>query len=230
LRAGAHRCTFCSIAPAGELPAGETQSLCLSPQEHMSDWKRLDAQLARWSSKLTDDLGISPRDASRLATVIAREVSGLTQGSKTRLLAASRVPLQDRLSELQAFEAWMGLASAANTPAVTRAQVITQNYVCFVYLRDDWFHILREVAAPGCATSRSATFLTEDPVRAFRNAFSHGNWRYRDDFAALQFWARRNGKGPEVEWQVEQTELEFWQALSRCLAYASIQTLADAAA
>jgi len=194
------------------------------------DWNRVDTQLSRWSRKLTHDLGITAAHSRRLATVIASEVCALPQSSKARLLAAGKVPLQDRLAEIRAFDAWMGVASGAGIRSLVRAQVITQNYICFVYLRDDWFYVLHEVAPLGSATSRSARFLTQDPVRAFRNAFSHGNWRYRADFAALQFRARRNGKGPQVEWEVEQTELDFWQLLSRTLAYASIQTLAEAAA
>lgn len=195
--------------------------------EVMTDWTALDTQLARWSSKLTDDLGVLPADASRLATAIAADVAVLSPENRAKLVDGSNVTLQDRLDELRGFEAWMSIASQVAHPGVVRAQVITQNYVCFVYLRDDWFHVLRGVSSPGSATERTASFLTEDPVRAFRNAFSHGSWRYRADYRALQYWARRNGKGPIVEWVTEQAELEFWQALSRVLAYASIQTLAE---
>jgi hypothetical protein len=112
-------------------------------------------------------------------------------------------------------------------PAVTRAQVIVQNYICFVYLGEATFRALRKVAPTGSVLKRCCQFLTDNPVRAFRNALSHSNWTYRADFRGLVFWARK-GSDPTEEmsrFEVDQQELNFWQSLSRAVAYAAYTSL-----
>ncbi|MDA8351432.1 MAG: hypothetical protein M0038_22030, partial [Pseudomonadota bacterium] len=77
-------------------------------------------------------------------------------------------------------------------------------------------------------TRKCARFLTNNPVRAFRNAVAHGNWRYRDDFTGLVFWARKGSDPSEDlhQFEVGQHELNFWQALSRGVAYSAYLHLA----
>ena len=87
--------------------------------------------------------------------------------------------------------------------------------------------MLQKVAAPGSVTKRSCKFLTDNPVRAFRNAVAHANWQYRADFKALIYWARK-GSDPAEElarFEVTQDDLGFWQALSRSVAYAAYTNL-----
>ena len=80
----------------------------------------------------------------------------------------------------------------------------------------------------GTATSLCCEFLLSEPLRRFRNAFAHGNWRYLQDFSGLEFWAHAKGtRTTEVRSEVLQLELDFWQTLSRCTAYASMLTLAE---
>lgn len=76
-------------------------------------------------------------------------------------------------------------------------------------------------------TKRCFKFLTDNPIRAFRNAVAHANWTYRDDFGALVFWARKDGSSDEerTKFEVTQDELQFWQALSKCVAYAAYTNL-----
>ncbi len=117
----------------------------------------------------------------------------------------------------------MDFASASGgLPAIARAQVIVQNYVCFVYLGESCFRDLRKALPPGVGRACCA-YLTDNPVRAFRNAVAHANWRYRSDFAAIEFWARKGASldEPIVKWEVSQGDLNFWQALARCTAYAA---------
>jgi hypothetical protein len=102
-----------------------------------------------------------------------------------------------------------------------------QNYVCFVYLNEACFRVLQKALATGSVTKRCCKFLTDNPVRAFRNAVAHANWTYREDFGGLVFWARK-GAGSDEEmarFEVTQDELQFWQALSRCVAYAAYTSL-----
>lgn len=192
----------------------------------MYDWEVLDRQIQPWGTRLRDDLGVSVAQSGSLASCIAKEVGELEGSAKERILLASPIPVAFRLDELVAFQAWMDLAQQIPSPVIVRAQVITQNYVCFVYLKEAWFEALRRTVPVHTATFLCCDFLLSEPVRRFRNAFAHGNWRYLDDFSGLEFWARATGTGTkEVRSEVSQMELDFWQTLSRCTAYASMLTL-----
>jgi hypothetical protein len=112
-------------------------------------------------------------------------------------------------------------------PFVARAQVIVQNYICFVYLGDSCFTVLKKHSPEGSATKKCCSFLTDNPVRAFRNSMAHGNWGYTDDGQGLEFWARK-GSGPAeplVRWELSQLNLNFWKDLACCTAYAAFTSL-----
>src|SRR5262249_11910426 len=105
--------------------------------------------------------------------------------------------------------------------------VLSQNYICFVYLPEACFRVLSKVCPNGSATKKCAQFLSNNPVRAFRNAIAHANWMYRADFGGLIYWAR-NGSDqnePLEKFEVAQNDLAFWQALSRCVAYSAYSNL-----
>jgi hypothetical protein len=131
------------------------------------------------------------------------------------------------LDELRAFQAFMDGATGSPNPAVIRAQVIVQNYLCFVYLGEACFRALLKTSKPGSVTRRCCKYLTDNPVRAFRNAIAHSNWTYTPDFGGLVFWARKGSDDtePPSRFEIEQRELDFWQTLSRGVAYASYTTL-----
>ena len=93
--------------------------------------------LNAFSDRLTESVRLQASETGKVATLIAAEVRFLEPGSRAEVQAAGPIPLKDRLDELQAFQAWMDIASSVRgSAAVSRAQVITQNYVCFVYLGD----------------------------------------------------------------------------------------------
>ena len=122
----------------------------------------------------------------------------------------------------------MDLASTIpGKPAITRAQVIVQNYVCFVYLDEACFRALRKTSKPGSVTRRCCEYLTDNPIRAFRNAIAHSNWTYTPDFRGLVYWARKGSDPYEAlfRFEVAQRELDFWQALSRGVAYAAYTSI-----
>jgi hypothetical protein len=186
--------------------------------------EHLDAQMRNWATRLRDDLGIAPPASNELASTIAREVESVGKAGLADLMNDSPIPFQQRLEELKAFQAWMDVAgSIRGSPAVTRAQVITQNYVCFVYLGDGWFKRLGKVVAADSVTKKCCKFLTDNPVRAFRNAIAHANWKYNASFTGLEFWARKGSDPtePMEHFEVAQNDLNFWQAIARCTAYAS---------
>ena len=146
-------------------------------------------------------------------------------------LLLTPVPLKARFDELVAFQDFMdGVRRATPRPAMSRAQVITQNYVCFVYLKDACFEALADEVATGSVTKRCATFLSTGAVRDFRNAFAHANWQYTVNSRGLKCWVRRdarNGLSPMREFVVSQEQLDFWQCLSRGVAYAAFHHFAS---
>jgi hypothetical protein len=166
--------------------------------------------------------------AAKLATTIAADVRFLSPEQKAEMRAASPVPLEDRLTELQAFQGWMDQArTVKNNPFVARAQVLSQNYICFVYLPEACFSVLVKACPSGSAAKKCAQFLSNNPVRAFRNSIAHANWTYRADFSAIVYWSRKGSdlNEPLERFEVEQDDLSFWQALSRCVAYAAYSNL-----
>lgn len=192
------------------------------------NWQHLDAQMQAFSDRLTNEVKLTSEMATKLATTIAADVRFLSLEQKAEIRSASPVPLEDRLAELQAFQGWMDQAhTVRNNPFVTRAQVLSQSYICFVYLPEACFRVLAKVCPSGSATKKCAQFLSNNPVRAFRNAVAHANWTYRTDFGAIVYWARKGSDtdAPLERFEVEQIDLSFWQSLSRCVAYAAYSNL-----
>ena len=186
--------------------------------------EHLDTQMRKWATRLRDDLGIAPPASNELASTISRELESVGKLGLEDLKNDSPIPFNQRLEELSAFQAWMDIAQTlAGSPAVRRAQVITQNYVCFVYLGDAWFKRLGKVVPAGTVTRKCCRLLTDNPVRAFRNAIAHANWKYNGSFTGLEFWARKGSdpNEPMARFEVAQNDLDFWQAIARCTAYAS---------
>ena len=191
----------------------------------------LDRQMASWSDELSRDVRVHTPISKRLVSTIAGEVAALAPEEKAAVLEAGPVLPRDRLDELVCFQAFMDhIHEAPPDPALVRAQVITQNYVCFVYLGESCFKVLRKALPSGSAGRKCAVFLTDNPIRAFRNAVAHANWRYLPGYGGLEFWARKGDapNEPLSRWQVSQASLGFWQALARVTAYATYLTLTPA--
>lgn len=191
-------------------------------------WAHLDQQMAAWSTRLVSEVKISEAESRKLATTIASDIRFLTTDAKALIAAASPVQLHDRLQELTAFQGWMDTVHQSKvSPFVARAQVITQNYICFVYLAESCFRILAKTALAGSTARKCAQFLSNNPVRAFRNAIAHANWTYRHDFKGLIYWAKKDGSQNEIldRFEVDQETLSFWQSLARCVAYSAFSNL-----
>jgi len=190
-------------------------------------WQLLDQQMSMFAERLKSDVKVPSEAATKLATSIAADIRFLPDVAKAELRFSTPVAIKDRLAEVQSFQSWMDFAHTARSPNITRAQVITQNYICFVYLPERLFRVLAKHCPQGSAARKSAQFLSNNPVRAFRNAVAHANWTYRQVFGALVYWARKGAEPDEPlqRFEVEQDELMFWQSLSRCLAYASLSNL-----
>ena len=140
------------------------------------NWKHLDAQMLPFAARLTSEVKVSPEMAAKLATTISSDVRFLSPDQKDKIRSASPISIKDRLGELQAFQGWMDQASQTrNNPFVTRAQVLSQNYICFVYLPEACFRVLAKACPSGSAAKKCGKYLTNNPIRAFRNAMAHAN-------------------------------------------------------
>ncbi len=186
--------------------------------------QELNRQLAAFRERLRETVGLSHEESLKVATHVAADIRFLSPDAKAEIVNASPVPISARLDELVAFQSWMDdVRSKRSDPATIRAQVIVQNYVCFVYLKDSCFEIVAKCADNRSVAARCASFLSTGTVRDFRNAFSHANWKYNAAFTGLECWIledTRNRSSPLRRFDVSQSDLGFWQALARGVAYA----------
>ncbi len=108
--------------------------------------QHLDRQLAVFRDRLCGEVGLKPEDAGKVATLVAADIRFLPVEAKEEIKAASPVPLSARFEELVAFQVWSDFAtSIGSNPAITRASVVVQNYICFVYLKDACLRLLQSV-------------------------------------------------------------------------------------
>ena len=190
--------------------------------------KYLDKQLELWSTELNDSVKIANEDTAKLATLISKDVRLLKLEHKKEILESSPVDIKHKYEELIAFQNFMELSNKNNkVPAYVRAQLIVQNYICFVYLNDSCFKILYKYLPSGSASKKCYKFLINNPIRAFRNSIAHSNWCYNSDFSGIIYWARKGSdpKEPLSQYEVTNKELNFWQTLARCVAYVSYEIL-----
>ncbi len=193
-------------------------------------WKKLDIQLHEYKTELRKYVKLNEVTAEKLATSIASEIRFLPQEQKEKIRLSSPVKLEKRLDELKAFQGFMDITDKSEIgkfPEVVRSQVIYQNYICFIYLPEAFFQILRKEMPSNSATKKCSKYLTDNPVRSFRNALAHANWSYSQDFTGIDFWARKGEKTEESmqKFYTNNRKLNFWQSLSRCVSYAVISNL-----
>lgn len=191
----------------------------------------LDRQVERFKSRLIDDVHLTSEEASKVSTLCAADVRFLPGEVKAEIAAASEVPVSARYQELLAFQAWSDIVQRSERPPpVVRAQVVVQNYICFLYLKDACFEVLAQRAAENSVVGRCSKYLCRGEVRDFRNAFAHANWMYRSDFSGFSCWVNRDGRNPKAgrrTFEVMQNDVDFWQTLSRAVAYAAFEQIKD---
>lgn len=97
-------------------------------------WHTLDSQMTIYGTELIKSVKLNEVTAGNLASTIAKEVDSLPLPAKNEIRRDSPIPIEIQIEELRAFQEWMELANSIETnPAVTRAQVICLNYICFVH-------------------------------------------------------------------------------------------------
>lgn len=102
-------------------------------------FQSLDQQMQQWKEFLVDSVRINRDFVNNIASMIHEEIACVTKDKRKELfeLLSDPIPVENRLEELRAFQGWMDTANnLLGNPCVTRAQVIVQNYICFVYLGD----------------------------------------------------------------------------------------------
>ncbi len=163
-----------------------------------------------------------------LATTIHDEIVGLDEAVTNQLRLSVLIPPERYVEELTAFQAWMDIAHTnADNPVIVRAQVMTEIYVAFVWLRDS---LMKPTAAAVSDQTTFATieqFLSSGRRRTLRNAIAHGRWCYLPDFGGLEYWAEPTRGQPHQRFEITHTELDAWQLLSRGTAIAVLLALTD---
>lgn len=190
--------------------------------------KHLDNQISVWKDKLNREIKIPIDYCDCLASTIKHEIDTLKPDERNKLIDSNPIELKTRIEELQAFQSMMDTFNQMKPkPEIVRTQVISQNYICFVYLKDTLFELLKKTLPANSITKKCCKFLLNNPVRAFRNSIAHGNWKYKDDFSGIEFWAFKGNptESSMEKWEVSQTDLSFWQSLSRLIAYVAFLTL-----
>jgi hypothetical protein len=183
-------------------------------------WQHLDTQMKHWSSRLVTDVKLLPKVVSCLATTIAADILSLPIEDEMR--QATPVPLERRREEIAAFDSFAKLTQKTQAPPpIQHGVFITANYLCFIYLPESCFRIVAKAAPAGSSAKKCAKFLSDNPIRAFRNSLAHGNWIFKDDYSGIVYWARKGAdkNEPIVRYEVDQESLYFWQQLALCVAY-----------
>jgi hypothetical protein len=185
-----------------------------------------DITMRSWGPRLRDDLCITEAASLALATSIFNEVRGLREKLSQEPLSGV-VSLAHRLNEVALFMNYLADRQAGGNVSVLEqhSHVVLSSYICFVYLGDACFTRLRKIAPNGSISKRCCKFLTENPVRAFRNAVAHANWLVEDN--RVVFWARkgRDKNEPLEKFIVHDSDRAFWFFLSLCVAKATYAAL-----
>ncbi len=164
-----------------------------------------------------------------LATTIHKEIADLDEKVTNQLRRSVPVPPEYYLEEMKAFQTWMNFAhDNADNPVIVRAQVMTELYVCFVWLRDSLMKPIAERVTGQTAFATLERFLSSGRRRRLRNAIAHGRWCYLRNFNGLECWAELARDQPPQRFEISQADLDAWQLLSRGSAIAVLRALTEA--
>ncbi len=174
------------------------------------DRQLLDARLGTEAPDLPDTVW------SHLAATIHSEIAELDEAITNQLRVSVLIPPERYVEELTAFQTWMDIAQAnASNPVIVRAQVMTQLYVAFVWLRDSLMKPTAEVVSQHSTFTTVERFLASGRRRTLRNAIAHGRWCYLPDFTGLEWWAEPSWGQTHERVEISQIDLDAWQLLSR---------------
>ncbi len=186
-----------------------------------------DLKMSEWSDRLQHEVGVSGEASATLATSIYRDIRTLPINLSS---VSDVIPYAERFNELALFLNWNAESQdyvKKESSCLSRARLVLSNYMCFVYLGEICFVRLRKQLPKKTTAGRCCRYLTENPVRAFRNAVAHGNWRIRDGI--VQPWARKGDskEEPPGQFQVSDADRTFWFFLAACTGKSALAALAE---
>ena len=160
-------------------------------------------------------------------TVLGQELRDLSRETLIQALREDKVPIDKRFEETWGYKLYSSFCKGFKPipPQIERARFIMQSYICFVYFPESLFGAVRKISKPGTVLRKVTNYLTNNPVRSFRNAVAHANWHYNDDHTHIFYYARKgSGSSPcstcgqstladgLERFTVGQEQMNFWQA------------------
>ena len=197
----------------------------LNNRNLIARWEHIDSQLLKWTTRFQREIGLTEGQSRNLAAEIASDILAAPSRVIIDIVRASPVPLLSRQLEIYAHDEWLEASESLSGPYWDRARVLAQCYVCFVYLKDQWFQNLSRNLPQLSAAQKCSDFLISGKIHRFRNAFAHGNWHHSTGAPEIEYW---DGRGSSSQrFTVSGFDMAFWQGVSRTVAYATIQTVID---
>lgn len=177
--------------------------------------ENLDQQLSK--AKTATEVPQIPKHLwTCLATTIHNEIASLDEVTANTLRVSIPIPPERYVEEMLAFQSWMDFGRAnGNNPVVVRAQVMTELYVAFVWLRDSLVKPCIDHLAEDATLTEIERFFSNGRPRKLRNAIAHGHWYYLPNYDGLEFWAEPSRGAPHERIEISQPDLDAWQTLSR---------------
>jgi hypothetical protein len=187
-----------------------------------------------YSPKLRDDLNLTPQASNRFATTIADEVRELPDEVLRKIRDEDEVGLYCRLVELEALGQFMEFVvknkeKPDGVQSLNRMAFACQFYYGFVYFNDACCDRLRDSALADSTLRKCCTYLNNYPVRGFRNAVAHGNWRHTGDGKCVRIYYSKE-KDPtknRLEYPIPLVEVDFWTILARMTACVAFETIIE---
>lgn len=201
----------------------------------MNQWDKFNVKMLEFSSRLQVELKISVEESCELASILEKDILALPKEEMLKFKTEMFVELAERMNELKANENFMDFADVFQgknglDPALTRAQVICQLYISFVYLGESCFVKMRKISLSGTALRKCCSYLTDFPVRGVRNSVAHSNWNYTKNCDGLIFHYFKDEARTELATTVfNQLDLEFSSRLAKIVSYVIFQTTRDLA-
>ncbi len=204
----------------------------------------LDEQMKTHFDKLVDrgKVGITPEAAENLATTISQEIGDAPDATLWNELRSSpALSVKRRLFFFEDYQIWnakiepqLRCPNPGSLPpervrtAHNEFLALIQLYMSFVFAGDALFEVLAKKSPPGSAVRKCTKLIRENPVRALRNAVAHGNWHLTAS-SSVRFWARkgRDLNEPMCEFEVSASDLSFYLALARCVAWTAYLVVAE---
>jgi len=186
-----------------------------------------DIAMRKWTPMLRDELRIVDERCNYLATTLFTEICSIPEATLDGM--SDVLSYADRFNEVACFINCLAQRQAEGNinNLEHRAHLVLSNYMCFVYLGDACFLRMRKLVPNTSVARRCFEYLTDNPVRAFRNAIAHANWKVSD--ATVAFWARKGEEKnePLSPFIVRDLERQFWFYLTLCVGKSTFAALSQ---